>query len=71
MKNFTGQEIGFPLDQWIDPATGAFRNTGTALKRDEQELACALLDCVRHTFFLNFNMDFAEGDEIWMPGIGG
>ena len=52
MKNYTGHEIGFPLDQWIDTKTGSFHSTGNTYKSDAWELASTLLDCVRHVFYI-------------------
>ena len=54
MKNYTGHEIGFPLDKWIDTKTGAFHNSADKYmyKKDTEELADALNDCVRHVFYV-------------------
>ena len=53
MKNFTGHEIGFSLDHWIDTKTGMFRATGPEHKYAVKELAKRLQDCVRHVFYLS------------------
>lgn len=53
MKNFTGHEIGFSLDHWIDTKTGMFRATGPEHKYAVRELAKRLQDCVRHVFYFS------------------
>ena len=53
MKNFTGHEIGFSLDHWIDTKTGMFRATGSEYKTATRELVEGLRDCVRHVFYLS------------------
>ena len=51
MKNFTGYEIGFPLDWWFDTKTGEFLEEGIGPRKAARELAYALKGCVQHIFY--------------------
>ena len=50
MLNYTGCEIGFPLDKWIDTKTGAFHNAWQTYEKDTHELAAELNIGVEYVF---------------------